>query len=120
MGNAGDQYHGRPGVTNQDAALSAMMHLKSRGEWPPDNPPPPKPPLTPAEIRVKRFWRALWAVVLGVPAIGFAGGGFADLQTGRYSPFGAFLFAGVFGLAALHQIDVFRRLGRRPDKKATA
>src|SRR5437879_5459867 len=107
--NAGDQYHGRPAMTNQDAALAGMTEMKRRGEWNPGEPPPPKPPLTPQQIRVKRFWRAFWSVVLGLPAIGFAWGGFVDLQTGAYSPFGAFLFAGMFGLAALHQIDVFRR-----------
>jgi hypothetical protein len=58
-------------------------------------------------MRRKRRWRLIRSVVFGILAIGFAYGAVTDLETGQYNPFGAILFASVFGLLALHQIDRF-------------
>jgi hypothetical protein len=116
--NAGDQYHGRPAMTNQDAALAGMVEMQRRGQWNTGG-PPSKPALTPEEMRVKRLWRTIRVVVFGILAIAFAWGGYGDLQTGNYSPVGSFLIAGVFAFGALHQIDRLRA-SRGPDQSLKA
>jgi hypothetical protein len=116
--NAGDQYHGRTAMTNQDAALAGMREMQRRGQWNTGG-PPSKPPLTPEQMRAKRFRRIIRVVVFGILATAFAGGGFIDLQTGHYSPIGSFLFAAVFGFGALQQIDRIRS-NRRPDQNLKA
>jgi hypothetical protein len=72
-------------------------------------------------MRRKRHWRAIRSVVFGILALGFAYGAVTDLKTGEYNPFGAILFATVFGLLALHQLDRFLKSRQaQPHPKATA
>src|SRR5260221_448903 len=112
--NANAPYHGRPGMTNQDAALAVMREMQRQGTWG-TGAQPAKPPLSPQQIQSKLHRRAIWSGVFGVLTLGSVLAAIYDSEIGAPGTPAWIVFAVILGAVAIVEMELFLILlaGRR-------
>ena len=99
--------HGRPGITNQDAALTGMREMQRQGI---SGAGVASPPISPQRMQSKLHWRSILGVVSGPSPLAAFAAALYDAQIGAPGTPAWIAFAVVLGTIALVELELFLKL----------